>query len=94
MATYVYEEAVMTQTSIFPKDHPVILESLGNVAYSKAMANDKTNALEVYKSLLEMQMKQFGENSRDILETKALMGILYTQPVSYTHLTLPTILLV
>ncbi|GFH46015.1 hypothetical protein CTEN210_02489 [Chaetoceros tenuissimus] len=84
MATYVYEEAVMTQTSIFPKDHPVILESLGNVAYSKAMADDKTNALEVYKSLLEMQVKQFGEKSRDIFETKALMGILYTQQSNYS----------
>jgi tetratricopeptide (TPR) repeat protein len=84
MATYVYEEAVMIQTSIFSKDHPIILESLGNVAYSKAMANDKTNALEVYKSLLEMQLKQFGEKSRDVFETKALMGILYTQQSNYS----------
>ena len=84
MAAYLYEEALQLQTTIFKKDHHVVLDTLGSVAYSKARAGEKTNALQIYKSLLELQCKKFGVESREASETKGLMGVLHVQQSNFT----------
>ena len=47
VAAYLYEEALQLQTSVFRKDHKAVLDNLSNIAFSKALADEKTNALEV-----------------------------------------------
>jgi tetratricopeptide (TPR) repeat protein len=84
MSAYLYEEALQLQTKIFKKDHQAVLDTLGNIAYSKAMAGEKTNAIQIYKSLYELQCKTFGIDSRESSETKGLMGVLHAQQSNLT----------
>lgn len=84
MAAYLYEESLQLQTSVFQKDHHVVLETLGNIAFSKAMAGEKTNALQIYKSLLKLQTDKLGLECREAVETNGLMGVLYIQQSNYT----------
>jgi len=52
MAAYLYEEALQLQTTTLKKDHDAVLDTLGNIAFSKAMAGEKTNALQVGNSIV------------------------------------------
>lgn len=42
------------QTTVFPKDHDVVLSSLGNLAFAKAKNAEFKKALQVSEHFLEM----------------------------------------
>lgn len=84
MAAYLYEEALQLQTSILKKDHQVVLGTLCNIALARAVAGEATNSLQIFKTLHNLQSVKYGNESREAVETKGLMSILFIQQSNYT----------
>jgi len=76
---YVYEEALLLQTTVFRQSCPMVLESLGNIAYAKAKSGDLKKAVSIYKGILRSQASSHGEGSREYSETMGLLGYLHVQ---------------
>jgi len=77
LAYYVYEEALLLQTTIFRKDHEVVLASLTSLALAKARNVQLTKALQILKGCLRSQNVRFGADSMASVDTTGLMGYLY-----------------
>lgn len=83
LAYYVYEEALLLQTTIFRKDHDVVLASLTSLSLAKARNHQVTKALQILKGCLRSQNIRFGADSVASIETTGLLGYLYARQESY-----------
>ena len=75
----VFEEALMLQTIAFRKESPLVMISMGNLAYSKAKNGETQKALQMYKGVLRSQEAAYGPESREAIETCGIMGFLHKQ---------------
>lgn len=78
-AYFVYEEALLLQTTVFRQSCPMVLESLGNIAYAKAKSGDVKKAVSIYNGILRSQASSHGKGSREYSETMGLLGYLHVQ---------------
>jgi tetratricopeptide (TPR) repeat protein len=83
MAIYVYEEALLLQTSCFKKDQRIVLTTLGNLAFAKTQKGDKAKALQIYQGIYRSQEAKLGANSREAVETMGLMSVIHIQQCNY-----------
>ena len=66
------------QQTAFRKDSPIVLENLGNLAYTKIKTGDLSKATEMYNCILKAQEVQNGKESREYNETLGLLGLILT----------------
>jgi len=83
LAYYVYEEALLLQTTIFRKDSDLVLSSLMNLALAKAKNSQVKKALQILQGCTRSQNARFGPDSARAKETVGLMGFLYAREKSY-----------
>lgn len=83
LAYYVYEEALLLQTTIFRKDSDLVLSSLTNLALAKAKNSQVKKALQILQGCTRSQNARFGPDSARAKETVGLMGFLYAREKSY-----------
>ena len=77
LSYYVYEEAVMLQTTIFRKDHDFVLTSLTNLALIRGLNKQLKGGIQMLQGCLRSQNARFGKQSAPSIETLALMGSFY-----------------
>lgn len=80
---FVYEEALLLQTTVFHKDHDIVLASLTSLALAKAQNNQLKKALQILTGCLRSQNVRFGTNSVASIDTTGLMGYLYAREENY-----------
>jgi Tfp pilus assembly protein PilF len=85
LASQVYEEALLLQTTIFKQDSDVVLDTRTNVAIAKARAGHVENGLQILKSCLRSKKARYGQNHPSALETIGLMGYFYTKLQSFEN---------
>jgi len=83
MSFHSYEEALMLQATSFKKDHDIVLLSLGNIAFAKAKKGERTKALKIYKGIHRAQVRKFGAESREAVETIGLISVIHIQQRDY-----------
>jgi tetratricopeptide (TPR) repeat protein len=79
LAFYLYEEALLLLTTIFRKDHDMVLTCLTSLAMAKAQKGELDNALQILQGCLRSQNSRFGVLSRASIETVGLSGFLYAR---------------
>lgn len=77
LAYFVYEEALLLQTTIFPKDHELVLESLVSLALTRARENQPQKALQILQGCLRSQNVRYGKDSIETIDTLGYLGYLY-----------------
>jgi len=87
---FVYDEALALQSTAFRKESPLVLQSIGNLAYARAKHGDVKKALHLYTDILSAQETVNGAESREYAETMGVLGFLYSKNEDYeaalTHL--------
>ena len=83
MAVYVYEEALLLQTSTFPKSHDSVLRTLESLAYTKSVIGDGKEALRIYRAVHRSLVATHGENSKATMDVVSLIGALSVEQQSY-----------
>jgi len=79
LALYVYEEALLLETTIFRKDHDFVLATLTSLAIAKAAREDFGNALQILQGCLRSQNNRFGVLSTECMETVGLSSYIYAR---------------
>jgi tetratricopeptide (TPR) repeat protein len=74
---FVYEEALLLQTTIFRKDHDLVLESLMSLALTRARDGKPDKALQILQGCLRSQTARYGKDS---FQTMDCLGF-----ISYLH---------
>ncbi|GKY99246.1 hypothetical protein MPSEU_000879900 [Mayamaea pseudoterrestris] len=77
LSYYAYEEALLMLTTIFRKDHDLVLSNLTSLALVRAKDDQAKNALLILQGCLRSQNARFGKESTPCVETMSLMGALY-----------------
>jgi tetratricopeptide (TPR) repeat protein len=77
LSYFVYEEALLLQTTIFRKDHDLVLESLMSLALTRARENLPEKALQILQGCLRSQTARYGKDS---FQTMDALGY-----ISYLH---------
>lgn len=77
LAYFVYEEALLLQTTIFRKDHDLVLDCLQSLALTKAMDGHVSKAVQILQGCLRSQNTRFGKESPQSIDTIGWMGYLY-----------------
>ena len=62
------------ESTAFRRDSPLILESLGNLAYATIKTGDLDKAIEMYNGILRSQEGLNGKESQEYNETVGLLG--------------------
>lgn len=70
------------QQTAFRKDDPLVLESIGNLAFAKAKNAEVTKAILLYTGLLHL-LEGSSNNSRDYYETMGILGFLFYHAEDY-----------
>ena len=83
MTFYMYEEALLLQTSTFKKDHDSVIETLESIAFAKIETGDVAEALRILKSIHRAQVAKNGPRSKEAIEVEGLMGSIYVQRRNY-----------
>jgi tetratricopeptide (TPR) repeat protein len=83
LAFYVFEEAVLLQTTVFRNDHSIVLSSRTSLAIAKARSSDVNKALQILLGCLRSQNTRFGPTSADATETVGLCGLLHASQGDY-----------
>jgi tetratricopeptide (TPR) repeat protein len=83
LAYFVYEEALLLQTTVFRKDHDIVLAGLTSLALAKAQNKQLKKALQILTGCLRSQNVRFGTNSVASIDTTGLMGYLYAREENY-----------
>jgi len=83
LAYFVFEEACLMQTSIFRKDHDIVLCSLDNMARAHAKNGNYAEALRIFTSLHRSQAARFGPTSDVCVETLGMVGISHLKLLEY-----------
>jgi len=78
-SVFVYEEALLLQTSVFRQDSLPVLLSLGNISYVKAKSGDLIKAINIYKGLERTFESLHGKESRQYNEILGLLAYLHMQ---------------
>jgi tetratricopeptide (TPR) repeat protein len=78
-----YEEALLMLTSIFSKDHDMVLACLSSLAVAKSQNGDVSHALQILHGCLRSQTFRFGEMSPASIETIGLIGFLHAKIGEY-----------
>lgn len=79
LSYFVYEEALLLQTTLFRQDHDTVLETLVNVAVAKAKAQHVKKALQILQGCWRSQTSRYGADSPHVIESTGLMGFLFAQ---------------
>jgi tetratricopeptide (TPR) repeat protein len=74
-----YEEALLMLTSIFSKDHEMVLACLSSLAIAKSQKGNISHALQILHGCLRSQNSRFGEWSPASIETVGLIGYLHAK---------------
>ena len=69
-----YEEAVLLLTSVFSKDHDMVLSCLSSLAVAKSQKGDYDHGLQILQGCLRSQNNRFGEMSAASIETVGLIS--------------------
>ena len=77
LSYYVYEEALLLLTTIFRKDHDLVLSNLTSLALIRAWDDQVKSSLLILQGCLRSQTARFGKESLQSIETIATMGALY-----------------
>mmetsp|Transcript_16142 Transcript_16142/g.35079 ORF Transcript_16142/g.35079 Transcript_16142/m.35079 type:complete len:1151 (-) Transcript_16142:88-3540(-) len=83
MTFYMYEEALLLQTSTFKKDHDSVIETLESIAFAKIKTGEVAEALRILKGIHRAQVAKNGPRSKEAIEVEGLMGSIYVQRRSY-----------
>jgi len=83
LAYLVFEEACLMQTSIFRKDHDIVLFSLDNMARSHVKNEKFPEALRIFTSLYRSQEARFGPDNKICIETVGMMGTIHFKLLEY-----------
>lgn len=83
LAYFLFEEACLMQTSIFRKDHDVVLCSLDNMARAHAKNGNYAEALRIFASLYRSLEARFGPNHAACVETLGMVGISHFKLFDY-----------
>jgi len=83
MAYFLFEEACLMQTSMFRKDHDVVLCSMDNMARAHAKNENYAEALRIFASLHRSQEGRFGPNHEACIETLGMVGISHFNLLDY-----------
>jgi len=83
MAYYVYEEALLLQTTLFRKDHDIVLASLTNLALAKSKNGQVQQALQILEGCLRSQNAKLGPESAASIETMGFMSQLHLRQEQY-----------
>ena len=83
LAYFLFEEACLMQTSIFRKDHDVVLCSMDNMARAHAKNGNDAEALRIFASLYRSQEGRFGPNHEACIETLGMVGISHFKLLDY-----------
>lgn len=79
LSFYLYEEALLLLTTIFRKDHDMVLTTLTSLAMAKAQKGELDSALQILQGCLRSQNSRFGVLSPASIETVGLSGFLYAR---------------
>jgi hypothetical protein len=63
----------------------LVLENLGNLAYTRIKTGELDKATELYKTILKVQEGQNGKESREYNETLGLFGLVLTMRQEYSE---------
>lgn len=75
MASFVYEEALLLQKTVFRKEHFLIVESLQNLAFSLAKQSQGPKAIKLLERCRRIQVSLYGSNSAQaVMETCGWMA--------------------
>jgi tetratricopeptide (TPR) repeat protein len=74
-----YEEAVLLLTSVFSKDHDMVLSCLSSLALAKSQNGDIDHGIQILQGCLRSQNNRFGEMSAASIETVGLIGYLHAK---------------
>lgn len=74
MASFVYEEALLLQKSVFRKEHPIVLTGLRNLAFSKARQFQIPKAVKILERCRRIQVDLYGTSSAAVIETCGWMA--------------------
>lgn len=83
LAYFVYEEALLLQTTVFRKDHDIVLNGLTNLALAKVKTRHVQKAVQILQGCLRSQNSRFGPQSASAVETTGLIGHLYASEAQY-----------
>lgn len=81
----VYEEALLLQTSIFKKDHPLVMQAYVNLAWAKALAGHSRTALRLLESCHRVQTMHFGPDAAATVETEGWMAHFHARVEQYNE---------
>ena len=79
LSLHAYEEAVLLLTSVYSKDHDMVLSCLSSLAVAKSQKGDLDHGLQILKGCLRSQNNRFGEMSAASIETIGLIGYLHAK---------------
>ena len=77
LAYYVYEEALLLQTTTYRKGHDLVLSSLTSLALCRARQDKVKKALQLLQGCLRSKNARFGKDSPESIETLGMMGLMY-----------------
>lgn len=80
-----YEEALLLLTTIFRKDHDMVLTCLASLAMAKACKGEPQNAIPILQGCLRSQNSRFGVLSPASMETAGLSSCLYARVGDYDN---------
>ena len=83
MAPYIYEEALLLQTSTLPKSHSSVLRTLESLAYTKSVVGDGKEALRIYKAVYRSLVAIHGESAQETIDIVSFVGALSVEQQSY-----------
>lgn len=83
LSLYLYEESLLLQTSIFRKDHHIVLATVKSLALTKMRTGDVENGIHILQGCLRSQTAKFGKNSPEAVETVGLCGYLHARLNQY-----------
>jgi tetratricopeptide (TPR) repeat protein len=72
-----FKEALDLQRGIIGHDHPRVVATLDNLAYSYSKTRDYASALNCYKRMLKAQVSQSGTFSEDCFDTFRKQVVMY-----------------
>lgn len=79
LALYLYEEALLLETTVLRKDHDFVLMTLTSLAVAKAQNGQFSKALQILQGCLRSRNTRFGVLSAESMETVGLNSYVYAR---------------
>lgn len=87
VAYSVFEESCLLQTTIFSKDHDLLLASLENLALTHAKSHRCNLALPILRSVLRIREAKFGPQHWSSIQSMGLLSFMLIQEAELTEAT-------